>query len=116
MAYYETYLGAWVAYLLAAVGMYYVVVKLSKYWLNEDVKNYVRMISAVILFVPASHTLDGLSVIAPAYIVMFGELFTNGVTAALQGLIPLLLALLLGAIALAIQAFIRSMLAKRVKD
>lgn len=112
MAYYDTYQWAWVAYLLAAVGMYFVVVKFTKYWINLDVKNYVRMISAVVLFTPASHTLDGIPAIAPAYIVLLGELLTNGVVAALQGLIPLLLALLLGAIALAVQAIINSKIAQ----
>jgi len=112
MAYYDTYQWAWVAYLLAAVGMYYVVIKFTKYWVNLDVKNYARMISAVILFTPASHSLDGISAIAPAYIVLLGELLTNGVVASLQGLIPLLLALLIGAIALAIQAFINSKIAQ----
>lgn len=112
MAYVETYQWAWVVYLLAAVGMYYVVVKFTKYWRNQDLKNYLRMISAVVLFTPASHTLDGLDSLAPAYIVMLGELFTNGVLAALDGVIPLLLALLLGAIALAIQALINSLVAK----
>jgi hypothetical protein len=112
MAYYETYQWAWVVYLLAAVGMYYVVVKFTKYWRNEDVKNYLRMISAVVLFTPAYHTLDGIQALSPAYIVLFGELLTNGAAASLQGVIPLLLALLLGAVALAVQAFINSMLAK----
>ncbi|MGK0445234.1 MAG: hypothetical protein ACJA1U_002174 [Bermanella sp.] len=116
MAYYETYLLAWITYLIAAVGMYYVVVKFTKYWRNEDVKNYLRMISAAILFVPASHTLDGLDAIAPAYIVMFGELFTNGIAASLHGLIPLLFALLVGAVLLAIQALIKSMLAKQASN
>ncbi|WP_283787130.1 hypothetical protein QNI23_010935 [Bermanella sp. WJH001] len=115
MAYIETYQWAWVVYLLAAVGMYYVVVKFTKYWRNQDVKNYMRMISAVILFTPASHTLDGLNALAPAYIVMLGELLTNGVIAALQGVIPILLALLLGAIALATQALINSLIAKYKK-
>ncbi|NVK38080.1 MAG: hypothetical protein HWE18_09165 [Gammaproteobacteria bacterium] len=112
MAYYDTYQWAWVAYFLAAVGMYYVVIKFTKYWVNLDVKNYARMISAVILFTPASHSLDGISAIAPAYIVLLGELLTNGVVASLQGLIPLLLALLIGAIALAIQASINSKIAQ----
>ncbi|MGR6872973.1 hypothetical protein ACU6U9_11835 [Pseudomonas sp. HK3] len=116
MAYIETYLWAWVTYLLAAVGMYYVVVKFTKYWRNQDVKNYLRMVSAVVLFTPAYHTLDGLDALAPAYIVMFGELFTNGTLAALQGVIPILLALLLGAVALAIQALINSLIAKYKKS
>lgn len=108
MAYQETYQYAWIFYLLASVGMYYVVVKFSKYWQNEDRKNYFRMVSAVILFTPASHNVDGVSAIAPAYIVMFGELLQNGVKAAMAGLVPLLFALLLGAIALGIQAFYKS--------
>lgn len=112
MAYYETYQWAWIAYLLAGVGMYYVVVKFTKYWRNQDIKNYLRMISAVILFTPAFHSLDGIEAVAPAYIVMLGELFTNGVTASLQGGVPLLLALLVGAIALALQALINSLIAK----
>jgi len=113
MAYYETYQWAWVVYLLAAVGMYYVVVKFTKYFRNQDLKSYLRMISAVILFTPANHALDGIEAISPAFIVLFGELLTNGAAASIQGLIPLLLALLLGAIALAVQALINSMLAKR---
>lgn len=104
MAYYETYLWTWIAYLLAAVGMYFVVTKFTKYWRSMNAKNYIRMISAVILFTPATHDLDGASAIAPAYIVMFGELLTNGLQSALQGLIPLLFGLLIGAIVLALQA------------
>ncbi len=108
MAYQETYQYTWIVYLLASIGMYYVVVKLSKYWLNEDRKNYFRMISAVILFTPASHSADGISAIAPAYIVMFGELLQNGVKAAMSGLVPLLFATLIGALALGIEAYIAS--------
>jgi hypothetical protein len=108
MAYQETYQYAWIVYLLASVGMYYVVVKLCKYWKNEDQKNYFKMSCAVILFTPAGHAVDGISVIAPAYIVTLGELLQNGPNAAMSGLMPLLLALLLGAVLLAIQAFIKS--------
>lgn len=108
MAYQETYQYTWVVYLLASLGMYYVTVKLSKYWLSEDRKNYFRMVSAVVLFTPANHGIDGVISIAPAYIVMFGELLQNGVKAAMSGLIPLLFALLIGALALGIQAYFKS--------
>lgn len=108
MAYQETYQYAWVVYLLASLGMYYVVVKFSKYWKSEDRKHYFRMICAVILFTPASHGVNGISAIAPAYIVMFGELLQNGVKAAMSGLVPLLFAMLLGAVALGVQAYLKS--------
>ena len=108
MAYQEVYQYTWVVYLLASVGMYYVVVKWSKYWINENKKNYFRMISAVVLFTPASHGLFHVSAIAPAYIVLFGELFQHGIKASMQGLVPLLGALLLGAVALGIQAYIKT--------
>ena len=116
MAYYETYQWSWVAYLLAAVGMYYVVVKFTKYWRNLDVKNYTRMVSAVILFTPATHLIDGTNALAPAFIVMFGELLTNGVKAMFQGLIPLLIALLAGAVALTLQAFYQASKIKKAKS
>lgn len=115
MAYYETYLWTWMAYLLASVGMYFVVVKFTKYWRNVDVKQYVRMVSAVVLFTPAIHTLEGAQSIAPAFIVTFGELLTNGPKASLQGLLPLLFALLVGAILLAIQALFRARSLKKAR-
>jgi Ni/Fe-hydrogenase subunit HybB-like protein len=108
MAYQETYQYAWLAYLLASVGMYYVVVKMSKYWKSENLKSYWKMISAVILFTPAVHVAEGITVLAPAYIVALGELFQNGPKAAMLGLVPLLFALLLGSVLLAIQAFVKS--------
>lgn len=108
MAYQETYQYAWMVYLLASIGMYFVVFKLSKYWKSEDRRDYFRMISAVILFTPASHGIEGVSSIAPAYIMVFGELLQNGVKAAVSGLIPMLCALLLGAFALGIQAYIKA--------
>ncbi|GAA6134499.1 hypothetical protein NBRC116188_12880 [Oceaniserpentilla sp. 4NH20-0058] len=116
MAYYDTYLLTWVAYLVAALGMYYVVVKFTKYWRNEDLKNYLRMIGAVVLFTPASHAIDGIPSIAPAFIVLLGELLTSGTKAAFQGLLPILFALLLGAIALTIQALFKASSAKQAKS
>lgn len=106
MAYYETFQYAWVGYLIAALGVYWSVWKISKYWQNNDLKNYFRMISAVILFTPASHAELGTDALAPAFIVTLGELLTNGVQAAMQGLIPLLVGLLVGAVALALQVYI----------
>lgn len=113
MAYQETYQYAWIVYLLSSLGMYFVVYKISKYWKNEDRRDYFRMISAVILFTPASHGIDGLSSIAPAYIILFGELLQNGVKQAMSGLIPLLIALLLGALALGGQAYYKSKKAQK---
>lgn len=114
MAYQEAYQNAWMVYLLASLGMYFVVVKLSKYWLSHDKKEYFRMVSAVILFTPASHDVDGVSAIAPAFIVMLGELLQNGVKASMAGLVPLLSALLLGAILLAVQAYLKAKKASKV--
>jgi hypothetical protein len=88
--------------------MYYVVVKVSKYWKSEGLKSYLKMISAVILFTPAVHTLEGITVLAPAYIVALGELFQNGPKASMSGLVPLLFALLLGSVLLATQAYVKS--------
>lgn len=116
MAYYDTFQQIWFMYLLAAIGLYYVVVKLSKYWISEERKNYFRMVSAVILFTPASHSIYGTKALAPAFIVMFGELFTSGVKAAMTGLVPLLLGLFIGALALAAQAFIRVKRAQKVES
>jgi len=116
MAYYETYQWSWIVYLLAAVGMYYVVFKFTKFWRNLDVKNYTRMISAVILFTPASHAMDGIDSIAPAFIVMFGELLTNGVKAMFQGLVPILIASLIGAVLLTIQAFFQARKLQKAKS
>jgi hypothetical protein len=113
MAYQETYQYAWIAYLVAAVGMYFVVVKFSKYWKNENAKNYFKMISAVILFTPASHNVLEGSTIAPAYIVVFGELLQNGLKAAMSGIVPLLLGLLLGTVILAVQAYVNSKMAAK---
>jgi len=107
MAYYETYLYAWCFYLLACVGFYWCVAKLSQYWQNEDVKYYLRMFTAVVLFTPALHEMDGIEALAPAFIVFFGELLTYGFEEALQGLIPLLLALFFGSLMLMLQAFIK---------
>lgn len=106
MAYYETFQYAWVGYLLAAIMVYWSVWKISKYWENGDVKNYFRMVSAVVLFTPASHTELGTDALAPAFIVTLGELLTHGIQAAMKGLIPLLIGLLVGAIALALQVYI----------
>ena len=39
---------------------------------------------------------------------MFGELLQNGVKAAMSGLIPLLFAMLIGALALGLQAYFKS--------
>jgi len=105
MAYYLTYQYTWIAYLAAAVGMYYCVVKFTKYWKSVDLRNYSRMVSAVILFTPASHTIEGTFSLAPAFIVSLGELLTNGSQAAMQGVVPLMLALFLGALILTVQAF-----------
>jgi len=116
MAYYETFLEVWVVYLAAAIGVYFCVSKISKYWTSEERKDYFRMVSAVILFTPASHSLLGSKALAPAFIVMFGELLTNGPKAAMTGLIPLLVALLIGAVLLAIQAFIRVKQSEKVQN
>jgi uncharacterized membrane protein len=113
MAYQETYQYAWITYLVAAVGMYFVVVNFSKYWKNENAKNYFKMISAVILFTPASHTVLEGSTIAPAYIVVFGELLQNGLKAAMSGIVPLLLGLLLGTVILPVQAYVNSKMAAK---
>ncbi len=108
MAYYLTYQYTWIAYLLAALGMYYCVVKFTKYWVHLDLRSYARLFSAVILFTPASQTVDGSSSIAPAFIIALGELLTHGVKASMQGLVPILFALFVGALLLAIQAFIKA--------
>ena len=104
MAYYETYLYAGLVYLVAALGMYYVVVKFTKYWANRDVVNFLRMVAAVILFTPAFHTMDGNTAMAPAFIISAGELLTNGPKAAMMGVVPLMGALFVGALLLTIQA------------
>lgn len=116
MAYYDTFQEVWVVYLAAAIGLYFVVSKLSKYWVSEERKGYFRMVSAVVLFTPATHSIYGTKALAPAFIVMFGELLTNGPKAAMAGLIPLLIALLVGAIALAIQAYIRVKQSEKVQS
>ena len=108
MAYYETYLYSWALYLLAATGMYYVAVKYSKYWVNRDLANFSRMVSAVILFTPATHTMDGNSALAPAFIISAGELLTHGPKAAMLGVVPLMAALFVGALILTIQALWKS--------
>jgi hypothetical protein len=105
MAYYLTYQYTWVLYLAAALGMYFCVVKFTKYWKSDDLRSYSRMMSAVILFTPATHSMDGNFSLAPAFIVSFGELLTNGAKAAMQGFVPLMLALFLGAFILTVQAF-----------
>lgn len=112
MAYYETYVWAWLAYLLAATGLYFVVVKLTKYWIKVDAKNYTRLAAAAILFTPASHVMDGHRTLAPAFIVTLGELLVHGLKAAMQGLVPLLFALFLGAMALSVEAYIRAVRAR----
>ncbi len=108
MAYYDTYQWAWLVYLTAALGMYFVVVKFTKYWISEDLRNYTRLFGAAILFTPVSHTMDGHTVLAPAFIVTFGELLTHGIKAAMAGLLPLLAVLFLGAITLTAQAFYKA--------
>jgi len=107
MAYYETYQWAWLVYLIAALGMYFVVVKFTKYWTGEYVRNYLRLFSAVILFTPAIHTADENTILAPAFIVAFGEFLTADMKAAMAGVLPLLLALFLGLVILAIRAFLK---------
>ncbi len=105
MAYYLTYQYTWMFYLAAALGFYFCVVKLTKYWQGDDLRNYTRMVAAVMLFTPASHTVDANFTLAPAFIVSFGELLTNGTKAAMQGVVPLMLALFVGALILTVQAF-----------
>ncbi|EAT11945.1 hypothetical protein HF888_11205 [Bermanella marisrubri] len=116
MAYYETYLYAWIVYLAACVGFYWCVLKVSKYWENTDVRDYLRMFTAVILFTPASHEMDGIQAIAPAFMVFVAELLTYGFQESLQGLLPLLLALFLGATALAIHAYFKRSLPKKKQE
>lgn len=116
MAYYETYMIAWLVYLLAAIGVYFVAVKLSKYWVKTETKNYFRLFAAVVLFTPATHVVEGYKSIAPAFIVMFGELLTYGVKASLKGLVPLLFAMFLGAVILAADAYIKTLKAKKESD
>jgi len=108
MAYYETYIWAWLIYLVAASALYFVTVKFTKYWIKVDAKNYTRLAAAVILFTPASHVMDGHRALAPAFIVTFGELLVNGLKASMQGLVPLLFALFLGAVALSVEAYVRT--------
>ena len=105
MAYYQTYQYTWLFYLAAALGFYFCVIKFTKYWKSIDLRNYTRMVAAVILFTPASHTVDGNFTLAPAFIVSLGELLTHGSKAAMQGVVPLMLALFLGALILTVQAF-----------
>ena len=109
MAYYETYQWAWLLYLGASVGFYFSIYKMSKIWKSQTVRDYIRMVCAVVLFTPASHSIDGVTALAPAFIVTFAELLTDGFQAALQGLVPLLFALMLGAVLLAVKAFMQSM-------
>lgn len=113
MAYYETYQWAWILYLAASVGFYFSIYKMSKIWKNQTVRDYIRMVCAVVLFTPAYHTVDGITALAPAFIITFAELLTQGLQAALQGIVPLLYALLLGAVLLSVKAFLQSMKAKR---
>ena len=104
MAYPEYFQGAWIAYLVASIGLYLVWFFWTKNIRNADIKQYVRLIPAVLLFTPAIHQGEYL---APAFIVALGELFTNGPKEAMQGVVPLLIALLGGAILLAVFALLK---------
>ncbi len=108
MAYYDIYQWAWLVYLIAALGMYVVAVKFTKYWISENLRNYTRLFSATILFTPVSHTMDANTVLAPAFIVTFGDLLTYDLKAAMTGLLPLLAVLFLGTIVLTAQALYKS--------
>ena len=112
MAYYETYIWAWLIYLLAASALYFVTVKFTKYWIKADAKNYTRLAAAVILFTPASHLIDGHRALAPAFIVTLGELLVHGIKASMQGLVPLLFAMFLGVLALSIEAYVKTVRAR----
>lgn len=112
MAYYETYIWAWLVYLFAASALYFVTVKFSKYWIKVDAKNYTRLAAAVILFTPASHVMDDHRALAPAFIVTLGELLVNGIKASMQGLVPLLFAMFLGVLALSVEAYVKTIRAR----
>jgi len=103
MAYFEYYQAAWVIYLVCAVLLMWTWFKLTDPMEPGDLKQYVRLIPAVLLFTPA---VNGES-LAPAVIVTLGELLTQGVKAAMMGIVPLLGALMLGAIILALYALFK---------
>jgi membrane protein implicated in regulation of membrane protease activity len=103
MAYFEYYQMAWAVYLIAAVLLMFVWFRLTKNMQAGDRQQYVRLIPAVLLFTPAVND----QALAPAFIVTLGELLTNGVQSAMMGIVPLLVTLLLGAIALAIYSLFK---------
>lgn len=103
MAYFEYYQAAWAVYLVSAVALLFVWFRLTAVMQPGDRRQYVRLIPAVLLFTPAVNE----QALAPAFIVALGELLTNGVQAAMMGIVPLLVALLLGAILLALIALFK---------
>lgn len=103
MAYFEYYQAAWAVYLISAIALLFVWFRLTTNMQPGDRKQYVRLIAAVLLFTPAVND----QALAPAFIVTFGELFTSGVQAAMMGIVPLLVALLVGAIGLALYSLFK---------
>lgn len=104
MAYFEYYQAAWGIYLIGAFALLLVWFRLTKNMQAGDRKQYIRLIPAVLLLTPAVND----QALAPAFIVTLGELFTHGVQAAMMGIVPLLVALLLGAIILALLSLFKS--------
>ena len=103
MAYFEYYQTAWIVYLVSAVALLFVWFRLTKNMQPGDRKQYTRLIPAILLFTPAVNQ----QALAPAFIVTVAELLTDGVRSAMMGIVPLLVALLLGAIGLAVYSIFK---------
>lgn len=98
----ESYALVWFLYLLFAGLAYAAWWGVTHYLQKPNLRMYLRLIPATFLFVPAS---NGGENYAPAFMVAFGELLTNGLVAAMAGIIPILVALTLGVLALTLYAF-----------
>lgn len=103
MAYFEYYQAAWAVYLVSAVVLLIVWFQLTKNIQSGDLKQYLRLIPSVLLLTPAVND----QALAPAFIVVLGEFFTQGMQAAMMGVVPLLVALLMGAITLALYSIFK---------
>ncbi len=113
MAYLEYYHAAWGVYLASAVCLYIVWFIWTKGIKNIDLRQYIRLVPAVLLFTPAFHNGENL---APAFIISLGELFTNGTKEAMQGVVPMLMVLMVGAILLAVSALLKRPSKKNVQQ
>lgn len=101
----ESYGFVWFLYVLCAGLAFAAWWGVTTFIKQPNVRIYLRLIPGVLLFVPAS---NGGENYAPAFIVAFGELLTNGLTAAMAGIIPILVALAVGVVLLVIsEIFLR---------